>query len=118
MKNLFVNMKKTLRKYSLDCKNKGKLMYCVNVSLLVCIFALLFISLSGANASASYGSVLKKLYFELGELEATNKDLTLQSAEMQSIARIKDAAIEEFGMVESGGRDYIVLNKNVDIVKK
>jgi cell division protein FtsB len=117
MKNLFVNMKKFLRKSSIF-KNKRKLMYCINISLLVSIFALLFISLSGANTSASYGFVLKKLYFELGELKATNKNLTLNSAEMQSIARIKEAAIEEFGMVDSGERDYIVLNKNIDIVKK
>lgn len=118
MKNLFVNMKKILRKYSLKCKNKRKLMYCINISLLICIFALLFINLGGTNEAATEGFILKKLYFELGELKATNKNLTLKSAEMQSIARIKEAAVEEFGMVESDGRDYIVLNKNVDIVKK
>jgi len=118
MKNLFVNTKKSLRKYSLDCKNKGKLMYCINISLFICIFALLFIHLGGTNEAATEGFILKKLYFELGELKATNKNLTLQSAEMQSIARIKEDAVEKFGMIDSGERDYIVLNKNIDIVKK
>lgn len=118
MKKFLITMKKFLRKYSLKSKNKKKLMYGVNISFLLCIFALLFISLSGANTSASYGFTLKKLYFKLGELRATNKDLTLQSAYMQSITRIKDVAIEEFGMIESDGQDYIVLSRNTDIVKK
>jgi cell division protein FtsB len=117
MRNFLVTMKKILRKSSVF-KNKRRLMYSVNITLLLCIFALLFFSLHGANMSTSYGFTLKKMYFELGELRATNKDLVLQSAEMQSIARIKDAAIEEFGMVESGGQDYIVLSTNRNIVKK
>ena len=117
MRNFLVTMKKFLRK-SLIGKNKRKLMYCINIGLVICIFALLFISLNGTNISASYGFTLKKLYFELGQLEENYKDLTLKSAEMQSIARIKNAAIEEFGMVESGGQDYIVLSSNRDIVKK
>ena len=117
MRNFLVTMKKFLRK-SLISKNKRKLMYCINIGLVICIFALLFIHLGGTNQAATEGFILKRLYFELGELKATNKDLTLKSAEMQSIARIKNAAIEEFGMVESGGRDYIVLNQNKNIVKK
>ena len=115
MRNFLVTMKKFLRKSSIG-KNKRKLMYSVNVCLVVCIFALLFIHLSGT--AATEGFILKELYLQLGQLKATNKNLTLQSAEMQSIARIKDVAIEEFGMVESGGRDYIVLNQNKNIVKK
>lgn len=111
-------MKKILRKSFLKCKNKRKLMYYTNISLVVCIFALLFIHLGGTNEAASEGFILKKLYFELGELKSTNKDLTLESAEMQSISRIKEAAVKEFGMVDSGERDYIALNKNIDIVKK
>jgi cell division protein FtsB len=118
MKNLFVNMKKFLRKYSLKCKNKRKLIFCINIGLLICMFALLFIHLSGTNEAATEGFILKKLYFELGELKATNKNLTLKSAEMQSIARIKEIAIEKIGMVDSGEKDYIVLNNNLDIVKK
>ena len=92
-------------------------MYCVNISLLVCIFALLFIHLGETNRVAE-GFTLRELYIKLGDLKTTNIKLTLQSAEMQSITRIKDVAIEEFGMIESGERDYIALNKNINIVKK
>lgn len=117
MKNLLITMKKFLRKSSIG-KNKRKLIYNINICLVICIFALLFIHLGGTNEAATEGFILKKLYLELGELKATNKGLTLKSAEMQSIARIKDVAIEEFGMVEAGERDYIVLNENINIVKK
>jgi|GEM_PF-6218093 hypothetical protein len=118
MRNFLVTMKKFLRKNSLKSKNKKRVMYSVNIALVLCIFALLFIHLSGANELATKGFILKKLYFELGELEATNKDLTLESAEMQSIARIKDVAVENLGMVMADGKDYIVLSRNKDIVKK
>ena len=93
-------------------------MYCVNISLLVCIFALLFIHLSGTNKSSTDGFTLRELYIKLGDLKKTNKDLTLQSAEMQSITRIKEAAVEEFGMIETDKKDYIVLSQNKNIVKK
>lgn len=120
MNNFFVSMRKLLRQYSLKCQNKKKLMFCINMGLLLSIFALLFIHLGGTNEAATEGFILKKLYLELSELKATNKDLTLESAEMQSIPRIKEAAINEFDMVksESSERNYIVLSKTTDIVKK
>jgi len=118
MKNFLITMKKLLRKYSLVCKNKERVMYCVNIGLALCIFALLFLRLNGTNEASTEGFTLRELYLELGELKADNKELTLKSAEKQSITRVKEVAVKEFGMIESGGQDYIVLNKNKDIVKK
>lgn len=115
MKNLFLSMKKNIRKKINKCQNKGKLMYCLNIGLVIAIFALLFIHLGGTNEAAKEGFILKKLYLELGELKSLNKDLTLKSAEMQSMARIKELAIKDFGMIESKEKDYIVLENHDDI---
>jgi len=113
-----ITMKKIWRKYLAKCKNKKSFIYIFNIGLVICIFALLFIHLGGANEAAKEGFILKRLYLELGELRTLNKDLTLKSADMQSITRIRELAVEDFGMVESKNRDYIVLDNHRDIVKK
>ena len=118
MKNFLLTMKKSLRKPFLKCEHKKKFIYFLNIGLLICIFALLFIHLGGTNEAAQEGFILKRLYLELGELKSSNKDLTLKSAEMQSIARIREVAVDNFGMVESKERDYIVLNDHQGIAKK
>ncbi len=120
MKKLLINTKRAFKKYSLKYRNNRKIIYIVNLALVFCIFSLLFVHLSETNKVSPDGFVLRKLYSELDGLKEDNRALTLKSAEMQSITRIKDVSTKELGMVKADGKNYITiaLNDNKTIVKK
>jgi len=119
MKNLLFAVRKILIKNKMKrFKNKKKNMLCFNIGLIIVIFLLLFIHLIGTNEASKEGFVIKELDSQLAGLKLVNKELNLQSAEMQSIERIKNEAISRLEMVESGGYDYVIFRSADSIVKK
>lgn len=118
-KSFILNFKRLLRKMIImHLKNKKKVMYCLNIFLIASIFALLFTYLIESNEAAGEGFTMKELNSQLLDLRSSNKELKLQSAELQSIERIKQESVERLDMTLSNGRDYIVLSKTKNIVKK
>ncbi len=97
-------------------KDQGKLIYRINLSLIFVFFMLIFLNLIQFTGAASEGFVLRELNSELNDLNSENKSLSLRSAELQSIDRIKEE-IKEMGLVLSEQKDYI-LNNRKDIAKR
>jgi len=119
MKKLFRILRKFLIKNKMKCfKNKKKNILCFNIGLIIIIFLLLFLHLIGTNEASKEGFVIQGLDHQLAELKSINKELNLESAELQSIERIRNEAIGRLGMVESGGPDYVVFKSIENIVKK
>ncbi|MDD3284476.1 MAG: hypothetical protein PHZ07_02680 [Patescibacteria group bacterium] len=98
-------------------KDKTKILYCANISLVVSIFVLLFVNLVQSNMAASEGFVMNDLETELNNLRTTNKEFSLKSAELQDLGRITKVA-QEHGMVLADGVDYIVIKDYKDVAIK
>ncbi|MCD4705244.1 hypothetical protein K8R66_04180 [bacterium] len=103
-------------KINMKTKNQRKICYMVNISLVVIVFGLLFSNLIQFTGAASEGFVLRDLNSKLAILKSEHKDLNLESAELQSIDRIKEE-IKKLGLILSTERDYISLMKDT-IVKR
>lgn len=98
-------------------KDKAKLFYCANVSLVVSVFILLFLGLMQSNMAASEGFVMNDLETELNDLKTANKEFNLETAKLQDLERIKGIA-QERGMVLADNIDYIVIKDYKDVARK
>lgn len=97
-------------------KQNSKFFIISNLSLVLFIFAMLFVNLIQSNEAAKEGFILKGLNKKTIELKNLNKDLNLTSTQLQSINRIKEVSEKQLGMVNSDKIDYVVIKENKDTV--
>ena len=98
-------------------RNKTKLLYCLNLSLVASLFLLLFLNLAQSNSAATEGFVIKNLSIELSKLKNENKELSLKSVDLQSIDILKEKS-EKHGMVLASNIDYIVVNSYEGVARR
>ncbi len=111
-RNLLNSTRVEQKTKSFFTRNSSRFIYGGNIFILSCVVCLAFAHFIQFTGAASEGFVLRQLNSKLSELKNENKDLSLKSAELQSIARLKYYSEKNLGMIASNDLDYLTLKNS------